>query len=163
MQVSEESLSEHVNEVERIRAQLEEEMRARMETERHRLEEEKERALRAQADVLARKAKHEVEGLRSRFKMMQTASVLERSPSTSESELPIEVKEIPPLLHWCFRRRNISPNIPGSTRASRNLRNPFPLKECHLYAQVLLRRPASKSAVKVSGGESSSKTTVFLI
>ena len=38
------------------------------------------------------KAKKELETLRSRFKMMHTAGSLARSPSSSESELPIGVR-----------------------------------------------------------------------
>ncbi len=47
---------------------------------------------RSQEVELTIKAKKELETLRSRFKMMHTAGSLARSPSSSESELPIGVR-----------------------------------------------------------------------
>ncbi len=53
-----------------------------------RLDEEKELALKQQHQQLSLKAKRELEALRTRFKMMQTAGALgeQRSPSVSECE-----------------------------------------------------------------------------
>ena len=56
------------------------------------LEEEKKTLLRNQESELQMRAKLEVDTLRSRFKIMQSSGALDRSPSTSESELPIEVR-----------------------------------------------------------------------
>jgi hypothetical protein len=54
--------------------------------------EEKEAELKSQADKLNAKAKRELEALRQRFRIMQSAGALERSPSASESELSMEVQ-----------------------------------------------------------------------
>jgi hypothetical protein len=58
---------------------------------RRKLQEEKEAELKSQADKLNAKAKRELDALRQRFRIMQTAGALERSPSASESELSMEV------------------------------------------------------------------------
>ena len=55
-------------------------------------QEEKESALKMQEQKLTMKAKREVDGLRKRFKVMQTTGAFERSPSCSESEVSIEVR-----------------------------------------------------------------------
>ena len=59
---------------------------------RQKFEADREIALRKQYQNLTMASKNELDALRSRFKMMQTAGALERSPSCSESELSIEVK-----------------------------------------------------------------------
>ncbi len=59
---------------------------------RRKLLEEKEAELKSQADKLNAKAKRELEALRQRFRIMQSAGALERSPSASESELSMEVQ-----------------------------------------------------------------------
>merc|ERR1719300_456401 len=41
-------------------------------------------------EMVKKKSKMEIETLRSRFKMMQATGGLERSPSVSESEFPVE-------------------------------------------------------------------------
>ena len=57
-------------------------------------EADREMALKNQHQQMILKSKSELDALRKRFKMMQTAGALERSPSCSESELSIEVWHI---------------------------------------------------------------------
>ena len=64
---------------------------AAVELERQKFAEERNLALQLQAKQLRAKFKCDMDGLRARFKMMQTTGALDRSPSTSESELSIEV------------------------------------------------------------------------
>ena len=54
-------------------------------------DEDRESALKQQKQDLTNKAKMQLDGLRTRYKMMQTAGALERSPSCSESDMSIEV------------------------------------------------------------------------
>ena len=65
---------------------------AAVELERQKFAEERNLALQQQAKQMRAKFKCDMDGLRTRFKMMQTAGALDRSPSTSESELSLEVK-----------------------------------------------------------------------
>ena len=60
---------------------------AAVEIERVKFNEEMKQNLTEQAKKLRLRHKSEVDGLRQRFKMMQTAGAIERSPSCSESEL----------------------------------------------------------------------------
>ena len=64
---------------------------AAVELERQKFAEEQNKALQLQAKQLRAKFKCDMDGLRARFKMMQTAGALDRSPSASESELSLEV------------------------------------------------------------------------
>ena len=82
----------HAEEVAELQAKHEELMAEAVERERASLLEDKERALKAQADRLAGKAKQELDSLRARFKMMQNSGALDRSPSASESELSLEAQ-----------------------------------------------------------------------
>ena len=66
---------------------------AAVELERKKFTEEQNKALQLQAKQLRAKFKCDMDGLRARFKMMQTAGALDRSPSASESELSLEVSE----------------------------------------------------------------------
>ena len=72
---------------------------AAVEIERGKFNEEMKHNLAAQAKQVRAKYKSEVEGLRQRFKMMQTAGAIERSPSCSESEF-FEVKS---LFFGCYQ------------------------------------------------------------
>lgn len=63
---------------------------AAVEGERAKWHEELKVALQCQEKQLRQKYKFEVDALRARFKMMQTTGALDRSPSTSESELSAE-------------------------------------------------------------------------
>jgi len=63
---------------------------AAVELERKKFAEEQNKALQLQAKQLRAKFKCDMDGLRARFKMMQTAGALDRSPSASESELSLE-------------------------------------------------------------------------
>ena len=76
----------------RLREEHETLLTETIEKERTQFKEEKDRALKAQADRLSHKAKQEVDSLRARFKMMQNAGALDRSPSASESELSLEAQ-----------------------------------------------------------------------
>ena len=66
---------------------------AAVELERQKFTTEQNKALQLQAKQLRAKFKCDMDGLRARFKMMQTAGALDRSPSASESELSLEVSE----------------------------------------------------------------------
>ena len=66
---------------------------AAVELERKKFTDEQNKALQLQAKQLRAKFKCDMDGLRARFKMMQTAGALDRSPSASESELSLEVSE----------------------------------------------------------------------
>ena len=66
---------------------------AAVELERKKFTEEQNKALQLQAKQLRAKFKCDMDGLRARFKMMQTAGALDRSPSASESELSLEVSD----------------------------------------------------------------------
>ena len=58
-------------------------------------DEDKESALKMQYQELTMKSKRELDALKSRFKMMQTTgALLDRSPSVSESEMSLEVRNI---------------------------------------------------------------------
>ena len=70
----------------------EEEMRKQLEVEKQKFENVKQMEVEEVREKVRKKSKMEMESLRSRFKMMQTAGTLEtRSPSLSESELSLEV------------------------------------------------------------------------
>ena len=64
---------------------------AAVELERQKFIEEQNKALQLQAKQMRSKFKCDMDGLRARFKMMQTTGALDRSPSASESELSLEV------------------------------------------------------------------------
>lgn len=64
---------------------------AAVDLERQKFTEEQNKALQLQAKQFRSKYKCDMDGLRTRFKMMQTAGALDRSPSASESELSLEV------------------------------------------------------------------------
>lgn len=66
---------------------------ARLQEARRLWEEEKAKAMKQREVELTIKAKKELDSLRSRFKVMQSASGMARSPTSSESELPTEVRK----------------------------------------------------------------------
>ena len=73
----------------------EEEMRKQLEVEKQKFENVKQMEVEEVREKVRKKSKMEMESLRSRFKMMQTAGTLEtRSPSLSESELSLEVSSL---------------------------------------------------------------------
>ncbi|TRY75650.1 hypothetical protein TCAL_04589 [Tigriopus californicus] len=80
----------HTRELEELKAEHEEEIQEKIAEEQKRLEQEKEKCLKAQAAKMSAKAKREVDSLRSRFKMIQSSVAIERSPSASESEFSAE-------------------------------------------------------------------------
>lgn len=77
-------------EMENVRRQQQQVTEAALSVEREKLQAEKEAALKLQHQQMTIQAKRDLDALRGRFKMMQTAGALERSPSASESELPVE-------------------------------------------------------------------------
>lgn len=66
------------------------ELRKEFVMEKMHIEESKQEEISDAKEKIRKKSKLEMESLRSRFKMMQTAGTLERSPSVSESEFPLE-------------------------------------------------------------------------
>ena len=83
---------------------------AAVELERKKFTEEQNKALQLQAKQLRAKFKCDMDGLRARFKMMQTAGALDRSPSASESELSLEVSEDIFVRLWYNLRFNFIDN-----------------------------------------------------
>ena len=69
----------------------EQKLRAEFQLEKEEIELLKEREKEENTDLLRKKSKMELDSLRSRFRMMQTTSTIDRSPSVSESELSFEV------------------------------------------------------------------------
>lgn len=84
-----------IEEIKREQTQLSE---AALEQLKQKMTEEREVAMKAQADKLNAKAKRELDGLRQRFRIMQTTGALDRSPSVSESELSIESPRSPDVV-----------------------------------------------------------------
>eukprot|EP00095_Tigriopus_kingsejongensis_P007557 maker-scaffold104_size368486-snap-gene-2.42 protein:Tk07557 transcript:maker-scaffold104_size368486-snap-gene-2.42-mRNA-1 annotation:"rb1-inducible coiled-coil protein 1" len=81
---------EHRAQIQEIELEYEEELQEKIAQEQKRLEQDKDKTLKTQAEKMSVKARQEVENLRSRFKMIQSSSGLDRTPTTSESELSIE-------------------------------------------------------------------------
>lgn len=69
------------------------EMQAKFDAIKSEFEDAKHVEIEEAKDRVRKKSKMELETLRSRFKIMQTTSGLERSPSVSESEFSIEVRQ----------------------------------------------------------------------
>lgn len=86
-EIAEQLKAQHGKKVDELKRQHQTKVQETIEGLQRAFSEEKEKCLKQQADKLAVKAKSEVESLRTKFKLMQNAGALDRSPSASESEL----------------------------------------------------------------------------